>query len=256
MCTRVPVQGVQCVTAEALCVWVCMCVGWGGRALGPPAPEGEVSALRDSLACPGSAPSAGTCGRRGAALAVLPPSARAVCPLAASGPRARGSAGQAGTPGARLPPEGTRTPPAGRRGEAVGSRTVRPTPEARPAAEWGRGGRRARGPLPATALVGSTVWRVEHAGARDWRWERAVGVDCSAPEPRCLWLPYLNHSDRRASGSRRVRVSTEGVVTRGRGRGLGSPRGKVCVCGTGHQLPAIFQLCAPCIPEPMPRNGE
>lgn len=237
-----------------------MCVGVHVCGIGRPrigaAPEGEVSALRDSLACPGSAPSAERRGRRGAALAVLPPSARAVCPLAASGPRARGSAGQAGTPGARLPPQGTRTPPAGRRGEAVGSRTVRPAPEARPTAEWGRGGGRAQGPLPATALVGSTVWRVERAGARDWLWERAVGVDCSAAEPRCLWLPYFNHSDRHASGSRRVRVRTEGVGSRGRGRGLDSPRGKLCVWNWATNSLRSFSCVRPAFQNQCPGMGS
>lgn len=55
--------------------------------------------------------------------------------------------------------------------------------------------------------MGSAVWRVEHAGVGGWRWERAVGVDCSAPEPRCLWLPCLSHSDRRVLGLRPARVS-------------------------------------------------
>ncbi|XP_037005788.2 rho GTPase-activating protein 23 isoform X4 [Artibeus jamaicensis] len=50
------------------------------------------------------------------------------------------------------------------------------------------------------------MWRLEPAEARGWRWERAVGVDCSAPEPRCLWLPYLSHSDRHAPGSRWARL--------------------------------------------------
>ena len=56
------------------------------------------------------------------------------------------------------------------------------------------------------------------AGAGGWRWERAVGVDCSAPEPRCLWLPCLSHSDRRAPGARPARVSAAGVS------GAGEPR--------------------------------
>ncbi|VTJ55333.1 Hypothetical predicted protein [Marmota monax] len=89
---------------------------------------------------------------------------------------------------------------------AVGPRATRPTPEARPGARWGRGGGRARGPPLAAALVGNAVWRVERAGAGGWRWERAVGVDCSAPEPRCLWLPYLRHSERLAPGSRGARL--------------------------------------------------
>lgn len=191
-----------------------------GRPRTGAAPEGEVSALRDSPACPGLAPSAG---RRGAAPAVLPPSARAVRPRGAPGPRAHGSAGRAGTLGARLPPGGPKTPPAGRRGAAVGPRAACPAPEAGPAARWGRGGGRGRGSPPAAALVGSALWRVERAGAEGWRWERAVGVDCSAPEPRCLWLPCLSHSDRRAPGAHRARVSTEGegIGWRGRGKGAG-----------------------------------
>lgn len=150
------------------------------------------------------APSPGRRGRRGPAPAVLPLSARAGRPLGASGPRARGSGGWAGTPGPRLPRGGPRTSPAGRR--AAESRTSRPAPEARPGARCGRDGGRARG-SPQAALVGSAVWRVERAGVGGWRWERAVGVDCSAPEPRCLWLPCLSHSDRRAPGLRPARVS-------------------------------------------------
>lgn len=197
-----------------LCVGGCEC-GMGRPRTGA-APEGEASALRDSPECPGSGAFSGRCGRRGAAPAVLPPSARPGRPLGAPGPRARGSGGRAGTPGARQPPRGPRTPPAGRRGAAA-----RPAPEAGPAARWGPGGGRARRPPMAAALVGSAVWRVERAGAGGWRWERAVGVDCSAPEPRCLWLPCLGHSDRRAPGPRRARVSAAGFVGLVAGQGPG-----------------------------------
>lgn len=109
-------------------------------------------------------------------------------------------------------------------------RAARPAPEAGPpAARWSRDSRRGRGPPPAAALVGSAMWHLDRPGAGGWRWERAVGVDCSAPEPRCLWLPYLSHSDRHAPGSRWARVSAEGVGAAGRGRGWGwgRPRGEV-----------------------------
>ncbi|XP_065712197.2 rho GTPase-activating protein 23 isoform X3 [Patagioenas fasciata] len=49
-----------------------------------------------------------------------------------------------------------------------------------------------RGPPPApsaVAVVRRGLWSVERAG---WRWERAVGVDCSSPEPRCLRLSTLH----------------------------------------------------------------
>lgn len=179
-------------------------VGWRGAGA---APEGEVSVPTTCRLVPARfqrAPSPGRRGRRGPSPAVLPLSARAGRPLGASGPRARGSGGRAGTPGPRLPRGGTRTAPAGRR--AAEPRTSRPAPEARPGARCGRDGGRARG-SPQAALVGSAVWRVERAGVGGWRWERAVGVDCSAPEPRCLWLPCLSHSDRRAPGLRPARVS-------------------------------------------------
>lgn len=229
MCVRVrPCPGcAACGCAGALYsasrarVWVCMSV-WdrGGLAQGPPR-RGRRLPCATRRRVRAQAPSAKRLGRRGAAPAVLPPSARAVRPLGAPGSRARGSGGRAGTPGARLPPGGPRTPPAGRRGAARGPRAARPAPEARPAVHWGRGGGRVLGPPPAAALVGSAVWRVERAGARGWRWERAVGVDCSAPEPRCLWLPCLAHSDRRAPGPRRARVSAAGLPGRGGGRAGG-----------------------------------
>lgn len=187
--------------------------GWAGAAPGPPR-RGRCLSQRLVPAPLRRAPSHGRRGRRGPAPAVLPPSARAGRPLGASGPRARGSGGRAGTPGLRLPRGGPRTSPAGRR--AAESRNPRPAPEARPTARWGRDGNRARG-SPQAALVGSAVWRVERAGVGGWCWERAVGVDCSAPEPRCLWLPCLSHSDRRALGLSPARVSN----SFGAGRELG-----------------------------------
>lgn len=179
-------------------------VGWRGAGA---APEREVFVPASCRLVPAPlrrAPSPGRRGRRGPVPAVLPPSARAGRPLGASGPRARGSGGRTGTPGLRLPRGGPRTSATGRR--SAESRTARPASEAGPRALWGRDDGRARG-SPQAALVGSAVWRVERAGVGGWRWERAVGVDCSAPEPRCLWLPHLSHSDRRTPGLRPVRVS-------------------------------------------------
>lgn len=40
------------------------------------------------------------------------------------------------------------------------------------------------------AVVSRRLWSVERAG-KGWRLERAVGVDCSLPEPRCIWLSSL-----------------------------------------------------------------
>lgn len=173
-----------------------------------------------------------------AAPAVLPPSARAVRPLGAPGPAARGSGGRAGPVGARLPPGGRGTLPAAERRAVTGHRAARPSPEARPGTRPGRGGDRSPGPPLAPALVGSAVWRVERAGAEGWRWERAVGVDCSAPEPRCLWLPYLGHRDRCVPpGPRRARVSTWG--NRGLGLGwTGCPR--PCDLGALHSATAVL----------------
>lgn len=180
--------GCAVVTAGALCrasgVWVCEYVGWGGRAQGPPRRGRRLPCATRRLVR-ARAPSAGRRGRRGVAAAVLPPSARAVRPLGAPGPRARGSGGRAG-------------------------------------------------------LVGSAVWRVERAGAGGWRWERAVGVDCSAPEPRCLWLPCLGHSDRRAPGPRPARVSPAGPEGSGAGSGAGPWVGLAGMGGT--------RLPTPCDP--------
>ncbi|KAM9267238.1 rho GTPase-activating protein 23 [Morus bassanus] len=61
--------------------------------------------------------------------------------------------------------------------------------------EWGS--RRVLGvpprapPAPSpVAVVRKGLWSVERAG-KGWRFERAVGVDCSSPEPRCIWLSSL-----------------------------------------------------------------
>ncbi|XP_076212962.1 rho GTPase-activating protein 23 isoform X1 [Aptenodytes patagonicus] len=46
-------------------------------------------------------------------------------------------------------------------------------------------------PAPSpVAVVSKGLWSVERAG-KGWRFERAVGVDCSSPEPRCIWLSSL-----------------------------------------------------------------
>ncbi|KAM6295396.1 rho GTPase-activating protein 23 [Aegotheles albertisi] len=59
-----------------------------------------------------------------------------------------------------------------------GSRRVRRGPPRPPAAP------------SAVAVVRRGLWSVERAG-KGWRLERAVGVDCSSPEPRCIWLSSL-----------------------------------------------------------------
>ncbi|KAM6115050.1 LOW QUALITY PROTEIN: rho GTPase-activating protein 23 [Phoenicopterus ruber ruber] len=58
-----------------------------------------------------------------------------------------------------------------------------------------QGSRRVPGPprpplAPNPVAAVSKVWSVERAG-EGWRFERAVGVDCSSPEPRCIWLSSL-----------------------------------------------------------------
>ena len=53
--------------------------------------------------------------------------------------------------------------------------------------------RAARGPPPTpnpVAVVSKALWSVERTG-KGWGCERAVGVDCSSPEPRCIWLSSL-----------------------------------------------------------------
>ncbi|KAM6042886.1 LOW QUALITY PROTEIN: rho GTPase-activating protein 23 [Theristicus caerulescens] len=46
-------------------------------------------------------------------------------------------------------------------------------------------------PAPSpVAVVSKGLWSVERAG-KGWRFERAIGVDCSSPEPRCIWLSSL-----------------------------------------------------------------
>lgn len=44
------------------------------------------------------------------------------------------------------------------------------------------------------SVVGKAVWSVARAG-KGWRFERAVGVDCSLPEPRCIWLTSLRNDN-------------------------------------------------------------
>ncbi|XP_066483041.1 rho GTPase-activating protein 23 [Tiliqua scincoides] len=44
------------------------------------------------------------------------------------------------------------------------------------------------------SVVGKGVWSVARAG-KGWRFERAVGVDCSLPEPRCIWLTSLRNDN-------------------------------------------------------------
>lgn len=53
------------------------------------------------------------------------------------------------------------------------------------------------------SVVGKAVWSVARAG-KGWRFERAVGVDCSLPEPRCIWLTSL-HNDNAEWWERRWR---------------------------------------------------
>lgn len=184
--------------------WVCR-MAWDGAA-----PEGEASVRLHStrLLVRARAPSARRPRRRGAPPAVLPSSARAIRPLGASGPPARGSGGRSAAPGTPLALGASRTPPVGRRGAAVAPRAARSAPET---GSYVRRGGRGLGPPPASARVDGGRWRVERAGPGDWRWERAVGVDCSAPEPRCVWLPCRGHRDRprdhRAPGPRLARVS-------------------------------------------------
>lgn len=63
------------------------------------------------------------------------------------------------------------------RGERGSRRVLRGPPRPPPA------------PSPVT-VVSKGLWSVERAG-KGWRFERAVGVDCSSPEPRCIWLSSL-----------------------------------------------------------------
>lgn len=44
------------------------------------------------------------------------------------------------------------------------------------------------------SVVGKGVWSVARTG-KGWRFERAVGVDCSLPEPRCIWLTSLRNDN-------------------------------------------------------------
>ncbi|KAJ7313642.1 hypothetical protein JRQ81_005214 [Phrynocephalus forsythii] len=49
-------------------------------------------------------------------------------------------------------------------------------------------------PHHGVSVVGKAVWTVARAG-KGWRFERAVGVDCSLPEPRCIWLTNLRNDN-------------------------------------------------------------
>nr|XP_008111634.2 PREDICTED: LOW QUALITY PROTEIN: rho GTPase-activating protein 23 [Anolis carolinensis] len=44
------------------------------------------------------------------------------------------------------------------------------------------------------SVVGKAVWSVARTG-KGWCFERAVGVDCSLPEPRCIWLTSLRNDN-------------------------------------------------------------
>ncbi|XP_075767557.1 rho GTPase-activating protein 23 isoform X3 [Pelodiscus sinensis] len=59
--------------------------------------------------------------------------------------------------------------------------------------EEGVGGGGPRRPLAgpkSVSAVGKALWSVQRAG-KGWRAERPIGVDCSSPEPRCIWLSSL-----------------------------------------------------------------
>nr|XP_032647274.1 rho GTPase-activating protein 23 isoform X4 [Chelonoidis abingdonii] len=60
-----------------------------------------------------------------------------------------------------------------------------------------RGLRGPRRPLVAPrnmSVVGKTLWSVERVG-NGWRFEQPIGVDCSSPEPRCIWLSSLRNDN-------------------------------------------------------------
>lgn len=60
-----------------------------------------------------------------------------------------------------------------------------------------RGLRGPRRPLAAPrnmSVVGKALWSVERAG-KGWRFEQPIGVDCSSPEPRCIWLTSLRNDN-------------------------------------------------------------
>ncbi|XP_044300673.1 rho GTPase-activating protein 23 isoform X4 [Varanus komodoensis] len=49
-------------------------------------------------------------------------------------------------------------------------------------------------PRHGISVVGKAVWSVARAG-KGWHFERAVGVDCSLPEPRCIWLTSVRNDN-------------------------------------------------------------
>ncbi|XP_039372464.1 rho GTPase-activating protein 23 isoform X3 [Mauremys reevesii] len=60
-----------------------------------------------------------------------------------------------------------------------------------------RGLRGPRRPLAAPrnmSVVGKALWSVERAG-NGRRFEQPIGVDCSSPEPRCIWLSSLQNDN-------------------------------------------------------------
>ncbi|XP_030397477.1 rho GTPase-activating protein 23 isoform X5 [Gopherus evgoodei] len=60
-----------------------------------------------------------------------------------------------------------------------------------------RGLRGPRHPLAAPrnmSVVGKALWSVKRAG-NGWRFEQPIGVDCSSPEPRCIWLSSLQNDN-------------------------------------------------------------
>lgn len=90
-----------------------------------------------------------------------------------------------------------------------------------------RGLRRAARAPPAApnpvSVVSKALWSVERSG-RGWGCERAVGVDCSSPEPRCIWL----------SSVRRCAAGTPPRRPPGAPHGPAAPR-----TAKGHRVSAV-----------------
>lgn len=127
-----------------------------------------------------------------------------------------------------------------------------------------------RGPCrPPPAPSPKRLWSVERSG-RGWRLERPVGVDCSSPEPRCIWLSSLRRHlaapdprpppgprGLRTERSRRVRTGM-GAVREGLG-GVGVPSIPWGCVGTN---PALFcpkgtgdPRCVPSVSPRVTRDG-